>query len=99
MKKVYLILLLLLSIYSNAQIKGTVSDEKGIPLGFVNVFEENTYNGTTTNEQGKYQLNIKSIGKNKIVFQYLGFKTQKITITPETSSQNLNNGVFYLSIS
>lgn len=90
MKNVYLLLLLSLSLYSNSQIKGTVSDEKGIPLAFVTVFEENTYNGTTTNEQGKYQLNLKSIGKNKIVFQYLGFKTQKITITPETAAQNLD---------
>lgn len=90
MKNVYLLLLLILSFYSNAQIKGTVSDEKGNPLPFVNVFEENTYNGTTTNEQGKYQLNIKFIGKNKIIFQYLGFKTQKITIIPEASSKKLD---------
>jgi hypothetical protein len=85
MKKAYLFLLLLLflSLYSNAQIKGTLIDEKGNPLSFVSVFEENTYNGTTSNEQGNYQLTIKSVGKNKIVFQLLGFKTQKIAIPTE----------------
>ncbi|REG94064.1 DUF5686 and carboxypeptidase regulatory-like domain-containing protein [Flavobacterium aquicola] len=83
MKNAFLYFLLLLSFHSFAQIKGTVTDEKGNPLPFINVFEENTYNGTTTNEQGKYQLHLKSTGKNKIVFQYLGFKTQKIAVPIE----------------
>jgi hypothetical protein len=90
MKNAYLFLLLFLSVYSNAQIKGTITDEKGNPLPFVSVFEENTYNGTTSNEQGVYQLNIKSVVKNKIVFQLLGFKTQKIAITTEKLSYTLD---------
>ena len=61
-------------------------DEKGNPLPFVSVFEENTYSGTTSNEQGKYQLNVKEIGKNKIVFQYLGFKTQKISVSGDSKT-------------
>ncbi|MBF4470450.1 DUF5686 and carboxypeptidase regulatory-like domain-containing protein [Flavobacterium sp. HJJ] len=83
MKNAFLYFLLLLSFHSFAQIKGTVTDEKGNPLPFINVFEENTYNGTTTNELGKYQLHLKSTGRNKIVFQYLGFKTQKIAVSAE----------------
>jgi hypothetical protein len=90
MKNAYMFLLLVLSFYSNAQIKGTITDEKGKPLPFVSVFEENTYNGTTSNEQGDYQLNIKSVGKNKIVFQLLGFKTQKIAIPTEKSTFTLD---------
>ncbi|MFE3846833.1 DUF5686 and carboxypeptidase regulatory-like domain-containing protein [Flavobacterium sp. LB3P45] len=86
MKNAYLFVLLVLSFYSNAQIKGTISDEKGKPLPFVSVYEESTYNGTTSNEQGNYQLNIKSGGKNKIVFQLLGFKTKNIAIPTEKSS-------------
>ncbi|MFE3870887.1 DUF5686 and carboxypeptidase regulatory-like domain-containing protein [Flavobacterium sp. ZS1P70] len=90
MKNAYLFLLLVLSFYSNAQIKGTITDEKGKPLPLVSVFEENTYNGTTSNEQGNYQLNIKSVGKNKIVFQLLGFKTKKIAIPTEKSPFTLD---------
>ena len=81
MKKIYLILTLIFSVFSNAQIRGTITDNKGIPLSLVTIFEENTYNGTSSNEQGKYELNIKKTGKHTIVFQYLGFKTQKITLT------------------
>lgn len=99
MKIAYLFLLLFLSFCSNAQIKGTITDEKGNPLPFVSVFEENTYNGTTSNEQGNYQLNIKSVGKNKIVFQLLGFKTQKIAIPAEKLPFTLDVKMFEESFS
>lgn len=75
-----LFILLFISISAVAQIKGTITDEKGNPLPFVSVIEENTYSSTTSNEQGQYQLNVKEIGKNQITFQYLGFKPQKTTV-------------------
>ena len=87
MKNFTILAFLIFSISNFAQIKGTITDLKGNPLPFVSVFEENTYTSTTSNEQGKYQLNVKEIGKNKITFQYLGFKTQKHTVT--SNSKNL----------
>ncbi|KFF05043.1 DUF5686 and carboxypeptidase regulatory-like domain-containing protein [Flavobacterium reichenbachii] len=86
MRNFTLLAFLIFSISNFAQIKGTITDDKGNPLPFVSVFEENTYTGTTSNEQGKYQLNVKEIGKNKITFQYLGFKTQKITVWPDSKT-------------
>ena len=80
MKKYYLLLIFLVSITNYAQIKGTVTDEKGNPLPFVTVFQEDTYNGTTSNEMGQYELNLKKTEKQTVVFQFLGFKTQKIAI-------------------
>jgi hypothetical protein len=83
--KNYIFFILLFFSFSNfAQIKGIITDEKGNPLPFVTVFEENTYSGTTSNEQGNFQLNVKEPGKNKIVFQYLGFKTQKLTVPSDS---------------
>ena len=90
MKKITPLLLLLIAFQNFAQIKGTVTDDKGNPLPFVNIFEENTYNGTTSNDQGKYELNIKIPGNHKIIFQYLGYKTQKQIITAEKYPQNLD---------
>ena len=76
MKKNILLLIILYTFNGFSQIKGTVKDNQGKPLPFVAVFEENSYNGTTTNEQGKFELNITKVGKHKIIFQYLGYKTQ-----------------------
>jgi hypothetical protein len=90
MKKITSLLFLLISCYTYAQIKGTVTDEKGNPLPFVTIFEENTYNGTTSNELGKYELNIKIVGSHKIIFQYLGYKTQKQIINVDKIPQFLD---------
>ncbi|KAF2330233.1 DUF5686 and carboxypeptidase regulatory-like domain-containing protein [Flavobacterium daemonense] len=90
MRNFTLFAFLLFSIANFAQIKGTITDEKGNPLPFVSVFEENTYTGTTSNEQGKYQLNVKEIGKNKIIFQYLGYKTQKIAVSSDSKNSVLD---------
>ncbi|MEG0849316.1 MAG: DUF5686 and carboxypeptidase regulatory-like domain-containing protein [Flavobacterium sp.] len=90
MKNFTVLAFLIFSISNFAQIKGTITDLKGNPLPFVSVFEENTYTSTTSNEQGKYQLNVKEIGKNKITFQYLGFKTQKLTVTSDSKTLTLD---------
>ena len=88
LKKLLPILLLLIAFNSIAQIKGTVSDEKGNPLPFVNIFEENTYNGTTTNDKGKFTLNAK--GENPtVVFQYLGYKTVRESIAKNQFAEEL----------
>jgi len=90
MRNYTLFAFLFFSLSNFAQIRGTVTDDKGNPLPFVSVFEENTYAGTTTNEQGKYQLNVKEIGGNIITFQYLGYKTKKITVLAATRIVNID---------
>ncbi|SEG41088.1 DUF5686 and carboxypeptidase regulatory-like domain-containing protein [Flavobacterium urumqiense] len=77
MKIAYLFLLLFLSFYSNAQIKGTITDVKGNPLPYVTIFQEETYNGTTSNEQGKYELKIRKTGSYILVFKFLGYQTKR----------------------
>jgi len=75
--KLFSALVLLCVFASFAQIKGTVTDDKNKPLPFVNIFLENTYKGTTSNEDGNYELNISEEKKYTIVFQFLGYKTVK----------------------
>ncbi len=77
MKKSILILTLIISSISFAQIRGTVKDADGNPLPFVNIYIENTYIGTTTNELGKYEINTTEKSNVPLIFQYLGYKTQK----------------------
>lgn len=81
MKKIYAVVFGLFSVFTFGQIKGTVTDTNGEPLAFVSIYIENTYIGTTTNENGKYELNYAGDKKVNVVYQYLGFKTQKNTLT------------------
>ena len=87
MKKIAPIVMFFLSYYSFAQIRGSVSDNHGNPMAFVNIYVQDTYISTTTNEQGKYDLNVKNPGKYIILFQYLGYKTEKKIIEAEKFPQ------------
>ncbi|MCA0348251.1 MAG: DUF5686 and carboxypeptidase regulatory-like domain-containing protein [Bacteroidetes bacterium] len=86
MKKTLLFALIVFAQFSFSQIRGVVKDAEGKPLPFVNIFEENTYNSTTTNDLGRFELSIKTQGSHVILFQYLGYKTGKrvveVTSTP-----------------
>jgi len=77
MKNIYALIFGLFSIISFGQIKGTVTDANNEPLAFVSIYIENTYTGTTTNENGKYELMYSGNKKITIIYQYLGYKTQK----------------------
>ena len=77
MKKSVIILLLCFVFTVNAQIKGTVTDKEGAPLSSVSVYLNNTFTGTTTNDNGDYILDIKKPGKYAVVFQIIGFTTLK----------------------
>ena len=87
MKKITTLLLLFISIITIAQIKGTVTDTKGNPIPFANIYVQDTYMSTTSNEQGKYELTIKTPGNYIILYKYLGYKTEKKVIEFNTLSQ------------
>ena len=59
-----------------AQVRGVVTDTSGQPLPFASVYVEGTTNGTTTNLNGEYFLELEN-GSYRLVFQYIGYK-QKI---------------------
>lgn len=80
MKKIIILSVLFLNTFLFAQIKGTVTDTEGNLLPFVNIYIENTYIGTTTNEFGAYELNYNEAKSVSVVFKYLGFKTQKHSV-------------------
>ena len=77
MKKIGTLLFLIFSVISFSQVKGVVIDSKGNPIAFANVYVKDTYISTTTNDQGKYELNIKIPGTYIILYKYLGYKTEK----------------------
>lgn len=90
MKKNFTLLFLFLAISSFAQIKGTITDTKGNPMPFVNIYLKDTYTSTTSNEQGKYELNVKVPGNHIVLYQFLGYKTEKKIINAEKFPQTVD---------
>ena len=82
--KIYLkIFLLIFSITCNSQnnsLAGEISD--GLEnLSYVNIYIQNTKLGTSSNENGYYQIKNIPSGTYKIVVSSLGYKTKTIEIT------------------
>lgn len=78
--KLLLILLCLVGLKSFGQISGSVTDQNQNPLPYVNIYIEDSYTGTTSNDDGDYELNISKPGTYTVVFKYLGYKTHKETV-------------------
>ena len=81
MKKITLYTLLLSCFSSFAQITGRITDTKQSPLSFVSVYLDKTVTGTTSNDNGNYELDIKKKGDYIVVFQFLGYKTIKKSVS------------------
>ena len=67
------------SIFAQSVVKGEIYDNLGNPLPGVAVIVEGTTNGTQTDFDGKYVINIKKADAT-LVYTYLGFETKKVKI-------------------
>ncbi|WP_299316950.1 TonB-dependent receptor [uncultured Maribacter sp.] len=73
-------------------ITGTVTDDSGMPLAGVNIIEKGTTNGTTSDFDGNYSININD--DTKLVFSYIGFATQEVsTLGKNTINVQLTEGM------
>lgn len=63
------------------QISGTVVDENGIPLGGASVMEKGTTNGSITDFDGNF---VMEVGENAVlVVSYLGYKSKEVQVTAQ----------------
>lgn len=60
-------------------INGKITDSKGEALTGVTIMEENTNNGTTTDEMGNYSLQV-SNGNSVLIISYVGYNTQRKSV-------------------
>ncbi|MTE26416.1 carboxypeptidase-like regulatory domain-containing protein [Winogradskyella ouciana] len=65
-------------------VKGVISNEKG-PLKDVNVTQQGTRHGTTTNENGEFTFPVKLKTGDVLLISYLGYETQKFEIKEDTT--------------
>ncbi|PIA82312.1 SusC/RagA family TonB-linked outer membrane protein [Gaetbulibacter sp. 4G1] len=65
-------------------VKGTITDEFGIPLPGANILEKGTSNGTQSDFDGNYTLKVIN-NKAIIVISYVGYKTQEVIVGAKTT--------------
>ncbi|WP_298315937.1 TonB-dependent receptor [uncultured Aquimarina sp.] len=85
MKKLTIILFsLFLSIaYAQNTVSGTVTDAEGTPLPGVNIIQKGTNNGSSTDFNGFYTIEISS--GSTLVFSFIGFESKEIIVNSQST--------------
>ncbi len=89
--RLFLVLIYVFSfLQSNSQnIKGMVTDDRGIELPFATVQVTGTGLGAVTNADGYYSLRLDP-GSYRIRFQFVGYKTKDTTLNLVNSDKTIN---------
>lgn len=74
------LLFLFLSTFVSAQIKGVVVDQNNKPIPYVSIWVENENIGTTSEENGHFEIHVSDKNKN-LIFSSLGFEKKTIKAT------------------
>lgn len=86
--KKYLFLLLclnsLLAFSQEIEVSGIVKDPQGVPLPGVSVQVKDSQNGTATNFDGRFTLEVPN-AQSILVFTYIGFEQQEISVGSSTN--------------
>lgn len=70
---------LLANLSSGHNLKGSIKDKSGLPIPFATVFFKEGAQGTTTNENGNFEISLPT-GKYTVTYRSLGFKPKTETI-------------------
>lgn len=68
------------TVLGQTKITGTVVDEMGEPLPGANVVSKGTSNGTSTDFDGKFMLNVKS-NSGVVVISFVGYESKEVAFT------------------
>ena len=66
------------------QISGNVTDSNGVPLPGANIVEKGTNNGTQTDFDGKYSIDVTDANA-VLIYSYIGYATQEITVSNQST--------------
>lgn len=65
-------------------VNGSISDDTGQPLPGVSILEKGTANGSTSDVNGNYTIQVAS-ANSTLVFSFIGYQTQELTVDNRTS--------------
>lgn len=69
---------------AQTRVSGVVTDETSTPVPGVNIVEKGTSNGTTTDSEGRYTINVS--GSNAILsFSFIGYVTQDVQVGTQST--------------
>jgi iron complex outermembrane receptor protein len=95
MEKTYFLLLMLLFGASNLMVAqgvtGTVTDDTSQPLPGVTIVIKGTSTGASSDFNGKYSINASN--GDVLVFSYVGYDTQEITVSGSLVNVTMKSGV------
>ncbi len=92
MKRVFTLLILILGLSANAQIKitGKITDNKGKPVSGVSIALKNTYDGATSDSLGNFSFTTTEKGKQTLETSIIGYKPFEQEINIESANITLN---------
>jgi TonB-linked SusC/RagA family outer membrane protein len=64
-------------------VSGWINDDTGSPLPGVNIVEKSTTNGTTSDTNGQYKINV-SDANATLTFSFIGYTSQEIKVNSQT---------------
>ena len=91
MKQKLLILIALCTIAISMQaqkkttVKGQIRDDTGFTLPGVTIVEKGSSNGTVTDIDGNYSLEVEDVNEAIFIFSFIGFETQEIPVLGKSS--------------
>ena len=68
---------------NNLQVKGIIKDKNGETIIGANVQEKGTTNGTITDFNGEFQLNVSS--NATLVVSFIGYKTEEVAVNGKST--------------
>ena len=78
--KTFILLLLPLGVFAQTNIRGTITDLEG-PVAGANVYLKDTYDGTSTNENGQFSFSTKNTGEQFLIISSLVHQKVEIPVT------------------
>ena len=76
--------------YAQSILKGKVTDKKGVPITFANVFLKNSMDGTTTDTLGAFSFTTQAKDSQIVVVSFVGYTELLQPIIIKDTSYNLN---------
>jgi TonB-linked SusC/RagA family outer membrane protein len=87
----FAVLFVQLATAQEISVTGTVTDPSGLPIPGVNVLVKGTTGGTQTDFDGKFKISAKQ--GEKLIFTFLGMKTQELTASPKMNVKMSDDSV------